>query len=96
MLPNLFPNNWTHQDNLRRNGHSDVIDVAEFVSKQLDTPGQQHGYRLMHLRCSLSGLSVSMHNVRTLLKILDPEGVELRRKRRLIRRRYHSKGPNFM
>jgi hypothetical protein len=33
--------------NLWRSGHSDVIDVAEFVSKQLDTSGQQHGYRLM-------------------------------------------------
>lgn len=80
---------------LWRSGHSDMIDVATFVSDQLDTSGQQHGYRLMHLRCSLSGLSVSMHNVRKLLKILDPEGVELRRKGRLIRRRYYSKGPNF-
>ena len=82
--------------NLHRGEHSDIIDVATFVSSQLESSGQQQGYRLMHLRCVLSGLSVSMHNVRKLLKILDPEGVDLRRKRRLIRRRYYSKGPNFM
>ena len=82
--------------NLRRGNISSIVDVAEFISEILNTSGQQQGYRLMHLRCTLSGLSVGMHNVRQLLKILDPEGVQLRRRRRLIRRRYYSEGPNFM
>lgn len=34
--------------------------------------------------------------VRQLLSILDPEGVDLRSRRRLIRRRYCSKGPNYL
>lgn len=84
-----------HRLGLQRRGESDIVDVASFVSDSLNTSAQQHGYRLMHLRCTLNGYKISMHNVRKLLKLLDPEGVELRRRRRLIRRRYYSKGPNF-
>ena len=50
--------------NLHRGEHSDIVDVATFVSSQLEKSGQQQGYRLMHLRCLLSGLYVSIHNVR--------------------------------
>ena len=80
---------------LQRRGPSDIVDVASFLSDSLNSSAQQHGYRVMHLRCMLNGYKISMHNVRKLLKLLDPEGVELRRRRRLIRRRYYSKGPNF-
>ena len=49
----------------------------------------------MHLRCTFAGYKVSMENVRLILKVLDPEGVEIRRRRRLVRRRYYAKGPNY-
>ncbi|KAJ8309638.1 hypothetical protein KUTeg_012807 [Tegillarca granosa] len=42
----------------------------------------------------LSGFVISRENVRVLLGILDPEGVNLRKKRRLVRRRYFTSGPN--
>ncbi len=84
------------QLNLQRRNRSDILEVASFIAWCLNSSAQQHGYRIMHLRCTLAGLSVAMHDVRILLKILDPEGVELRRRRRLVRRRYYSKGPNFM
>ena len=55
-----------------------------------------HGYRFMHLKCITNGLVVSKETIRVLLGILDPEGVELRRARRLVRRRYSVKGPNYL
>ncbi|KAG5876634.1 hypothetical protein JTB14_005050 [Gonioctena quinquepunctata] len=39
---------------------------------------------------------VQQESVRLALNILDPEGVTLRRKNRLRRREYFSKGPNFL
>ena len=50
--------------NLHRGEHFDIGDVATFVFSQLEKSGQQQGYRLMHLRCLLSALYVSIHNVR--------------------------------
>ncbi|KAJ8305087.1 hypothetical protein KUTeg_017365 [Tegillarca granosa] len=78
----------------RRRNKSYIIKVASFISRQLDLSGRQYGYRLMHLKCMLSGFVISRENVRVLLGILDPERVNLRKKRRLVRRRYFTSGPN--
>ena len=79
----------------RRKFKSDIVDVAVFVESQLQKHGQLHGYKLMHLKCIQNGLVVTQDTVRHLLHVLDPEGVEYRRKRRLRRRSYSSLGPNY-
>jgi hypothetical protein len=54
-----------------------------------------HGYRwLVHLKCLDRGLVLDQETVRELLHIIDPEGIEYRKKRRLRRRVYSNKGPN--
>ncbi len=78
----------------RSSKRSDIVNVATYVSRQLDLSGRQHGYRMMHLKCQLAGYTISREDVRILLTILDPEGVNLRKRRRLIRRRYITRGPN--
>jgi len=50
----------------------------------------------MYQKCTDNGLSVRKEDIRGLLSILDPEGVKRRRSRRLRRRAYFSKGPNFI
>ncbi|XP_038071286.1 uncharacterized protein LOC119740150 [Patiria miniata] len=50
----------------------------------------------MHLRCIQNGLTVKRDTVRHLLRLLDPEGVEIRSRRRLRRRIYRGRGPNFI
>ena len=50
----------------------------------------------MHIKCIQNRLLVSQETVRMLLHILDPEGIAIRRARRLRRRRYASKGPNWV
>ncbi|CAH1115627.1 unnamed protein product [Psylliodes chrysocephalus] len=56
--------------------------------------GQLHGYRWMYLKCLQKNLVVTQDIDRELLGLLDPEGVEIRK--RLRRRQYHNKGPNYL
>ncbi len=80
----------------RRNREEDLVHVALFIVRQCEEAGQLNGYRWMHSKCIAEGYVVSQATVRLLLSIIDPEGVELRTKRRLRRRRYESPGPNFV
>lgn len=83
--------------NLYRKEHkSDVEAVAEFITKQISGSGKQNGYRIMHQKCIMAGYVVSRETVRLLLGIIDPEGVELRKRRKFIRRRYYARGPDFV
>ena len=51
----------------------------------------------MHQRLRTDyGLVADREGVRTVLKTLDPDGVERRSKRKLKRRKYHCKGPNYI
>ena len=80
----------------RKSNQSSFEDVITYISKQLQGSGFSIGYRQMHQRCLLNGLRVNRSNVLTIMRELDPEGVELRKRRRLHRRRYFSYGPNWV
>ncbi len=58
--------------------------------------GQLQGYCLMHHRAIQRGFVVSQETIRRLMKIVDADGVELRRARRLRRRQYACRGPNAL
>ena len=78
----------------RRKEQTDIVEVALFIIQELQSHSQMYGFRWMHARCMQEKLVVSLENVRLLLSILDPQGVNLRSHRRLQRRRYESAGPN--
>ena len=80
----------------RRKNHTDITEVTIFLMNELRTSAQQLGYRMMHQRCVNAGLVVGRETIRHLLGVLDPRGIELRRKGRIVRRRYLSKGANFV
>ncbi|XP_053302891.1 uncharacterized protein LOC128461802 [Pleuronectes platessa] len=80
----------------RRKDYSDLLDVAVFLQDQLSEYGMLHGYKMMHLKSIQVGYVVTQETIRHLLKILDPRGVELRRRKRLRRRLYQNPGPNFL
>lgn len=80
----------------RRKRFSDLAVLVEFISNQLQGSGQLHGYRWMYAKCRENGLRVRKEDVRIVLKELDPNGVSRRQARRLQRRNYFSKGPNFI
>lgn len=80
----------------RRKHHTPLDEVVDYIESVLRTSGQLHGYRWIHLKCIRHGLNVDKETVRLVLQVLDPEGVEYRRRRRLRRRRYRVPGPNFL
>ena len=80
----------------RRKYYTDVLEVASFILENLSGSAQNHGYKIMHLRCLQNGYNVTQETVRLLLLILDPEGVKLRSRHRLRRRLYSNLGPNYL
>lgn len=82
------------QNLFRRANFSSLDTVAIFIEEQLAKSGQLHGYRWMHLKCIQHGLTVTRNTVRELLLLLDPIGVDLRKRKRLRRRQYRNSGPN--
>ena len=80
----------------RRKAQSDLLQVALFLQEQFNQYGMLHGYKLMHLKCIQAGLVVTQTTIRHLLLLLDPRGVQLRKRNRLRRRLYINAGPNFL
>ncbi|XP_039665194.1 uncharacterized protein LOC120564368 [Perca fluviatilis] len=80
----------------RRKAHSDLLDIVVFLQDQLNRYGMLHSYKMMHLKCVQAGYVVTQETTRQCLKILDPQGVQLRRRNRLWRRLYQNPGPNFL
>ncbi len=74
----------------RRKNQTDIEEIASFVQSEMATSGRLQGYRWLHLRAIWRGY------VEEEIKEIDPEGVELRRARRLWRRQYFSRGPNAL
>ena len=79
----------------RKGKLSDLNQIITFVERQLRGSGECIGYRQMHQRCVRTGFRVSQDSIRIILKELDPDGVEARKKHYLKRREYYSKGPNW-
>lgn len=80
----------------RKKCYSNLGDVVIFLEELLAKSSHLHGYRWMHLKCLQTGLVVPQSIVRELLSLLDPEGVEFRKRKRLQRRAYCNSGPNFL
>lgn len=80
----------------RRKQFTNFETVINFIESQLQTSGQMHGYKWMHQKCIQNKLVTTQEAVRLILQHLDPLGVDTRRKRKLRRRRYRNKGPNFL
>lgn len=80
----------------RRKKYSKIEDVINFIREEIGKSGQLHGYRWMHLKCIQKNLVVTQDTIRELLWLLDREGVETRKRKRLRRRQYYNKGPNYL
>ena len=86
--------------NLRRaRGEESTIEtVVHVMPQELENScGSFLGYRQLTQRLRRKyNLKVKRDNVMKYLRIIDREGVERRKRRRLKRRRYTSPGPNFI
>ena len=79
----------------RRNTDYDEMEVREHIRKQLDGPGCMVGYRHVWHTLQMQGVRAPRIVVQKLLKEMDPEGTEERRRHVLKRRTYHNIGPNY-
>ena len=80
----------------RKKYYSDIVEVAEYIDQVLMTSGKLHGYRWFHTKCIMAGFVVNQEMVRILLKLFDPQGVEMRKRKRLQRRQYRNEGPDSL
>ena len=67
--------------------------MVAFLQTEIAGNGQNQGYLWLNLRAIQRGY-VSQDTIGQLINLLDPEGVEQRRVRRLRHRHYRSKGPH--
>ncbi|CAG9812660.1 unnamed protein product [Phaedon cochleariae] len=95
LSPRTLKRMLSHARLFRRKNYTKIEDV-NFIEGESSKSGQLHGYKWMHLRCLQNNLVVTQYVIRDILKLLDPEGVEFRRKKRLRRRQYRSEGPNYL
>ena len=65
------------------------------MSELINGPCSALGYRAIWHTLEMEGLRIPRVIVQDLLKEMDPEGSELRRKHRLKRRVYQNPGPNY-
>ena len=81
---------------MRRKGNqSPLANIRQPIALELNGPGKLLGYRTMTRRLRRKyNLLVGRHTVRSLLKNIDPHGVNQRRQRRFERRQYRCPGPN--
>ena len=88
---------------LRRQGlrrgkeHCDIREILNAIETELEGSGNSIGYRQMHQRLRIDcGLIVQKETVRVIIKELDPAGEQSRSSKRLRRREYRGKGPNYI
>jgi len=85
-----------HTLGLHRRRYSSLEDSIAAIRDELSGSGQLHGYRMMQVKCANRGIHIPREDVRLIMKELDPDAVECRLRRRLVRREYSAKGPNWV
>ena len=82
--------------NLRRRGVENLLpDIVRKIVDLRRFGYDQVGYRtIWRLLNTLYGVRATQETVRIALSVIDTDGVNARRRRRLIRRSYNSRGPN--
>ena len=70
--------------------------AVQFAESQLKESGQFLGYRAFWKRLQHNNINLSQKKTLALLHLMDEEGVETRKRRRLRRRAYLNPGPNFV
>ena len=71
--------------------------IVDTIVLEIQSGGMCLGYRAMWRRLTTTyKLRVSRNTVMKILQIIDPEGVERRKRKRLLRRKYENPGPNYM
>ena len=79
----------------RKDAEFNEGEVRQRIQQEIDGPGCLSGYRSMWHTLRREGYAIPRHLVQRLLKEMDPDGCEMRRRHRLQRRAYVNPGPNY-
>lgn len=71
-------------------------ELKQVIEREISGSGCFVGYRRLWARLRRKGYFVKRSRIMTMLREIDPEGVESRKRKRLRRRTYQAKGPNFV
>ena len=82
------------RDLRRRRRSINMQDIMAEIMDGIRSNGSDKGYRAIHQALTRKGFAVDKDSVRFALKDLDPEGVALRSRHKLRRRKYYAKRPN--
>ena len=77
----------------RKDAELNEGEVRQRIQQEVDGPGCLLGYRSMWHTLRREGYAIPRHLVHRLLKEMDPDGCEMRRRHRLQRRAYVNLGP---
>ena len=77
----------------RKDAELNEGEVRQRMQQEVDRPGCLSGYRSMWHTLRREGYAIPRHLVHRLLKEMDPDGCEMRRRHRLQRRAYVNLGP---
>ena len=80
----------------RRLPQYELNEVRNRIAQELDGPGCMGGYRTVSHTLRMEGMQVPRRIVEGIVRELDPEGCELRQRKRLRRRKYRTPGPNYV
>ncbi|XP_066935846.1 uncharacterized protein [Clytia hemisphaerica] len=80
--------------NTVRHNNLTLDQIRDRIRRLINGPGSAGGYRTVWHSLQISGIRVPRKLVSEILKELDPEGTNDRRRHRLKRRRYINPGPN--
>ena len=73
----------------------DEAQLRRQIEQEMEGPGCMAGYRSMSHTLSMKSIRVPRRVVEEIMRELDPEGCETRRRKRLRRRKYRAPGPNY-
>ena len=83
----------------RRTGKSlsleTIQEARERIHPLIQGPASSSGYRSVWSSLKMTGFYAPRYTIQTLLRDLNPEGTESRRRHRLRRRVYSNPGPNY-
>ena len=79
----------------RRNTIINYQECRRAVTELVQGPGNLRGYRAIWHSLQLQGMRVPRSIVQQIVHEVDPEGIDVRRSRRLRRRVYWNIGPNY-
>lgn len=92
-----FKRMFRNQGLKRRTDNIDIYNTINAILYVTENSGQCLGYRTILKRLITDcGLVIQRDKVMELMRVIDPDGVERRKQKRLLRRQYAAPGPNFV